>query len=69
MKALRGYRTIIVNSIFAALPLVGELMAFLDVFDWRSVLPPESAGWFILVVGLLNIGLRFITTTPVGEKY
>lgn len=65
---MKGFRTIIVNSAVAALPLAGELLAFLDVFDWRSVLPPESAGWFILVVGLLNIGLRFITTTAVGEK-
>lgn len=66
---MKGFRTLIVNGCVAALPLAGELLAFLDVFDWRSVLPPESAGWFILVVGLLNIGLRFITTTPVGEKY
>lgn len=66
---MKGFRTLIVNGVVAVLPLAGELLAFLDVFDWRSVLPPESAGWFILVVGLLNIGLRFITTTPVGEKY
>ncbi|WP_306257758.1 hypothetical protein [Pararhizobium sp. IMCC21322] len=65
---MKGFRTIIVNTAVATLPLVCELLAFLDVFDWRSVLPPESAGWLILLVGLLNIGLRFITTTPVGEK-
>lgn len=65
---MKGFRTLIVNGFVAALPLAGELLAFLDVFDWRSVLPPESAGWFILVIGLVNIGLRFATTTPVGEK-
>lgn len=65
---MKGFRTIIVNSAVAALPLAGELLAFLDVFDWRSVLPPESAGWFILVIGLINIGMRFITTSPVGKK-
>lgn len=65
---MKGFRTIIVNSFVAVLPLAAELMAFLDVFDWRSVLPPESAGWFILAIGLVNIGLRFITTTPVGQK-
>lgn len=66
---MKGFRTIIVNIAVAALPLACELLAFLDVFDWRSVLPPESAGWLILLVGLLNIGLRFITTTPVGERH
>lgn len=66
---MKGFRTIIVNSAVAALPLACELLAFLDVFDWRSVLPLESAGWLILLVGLLNICLRFITTTPVGEKH
>lgn len=65
---MKGFRTIIVNSLVAMLPLAGELLAFLDVFDWRSVLPPESAGWFILVVGVLNIALRFATNTKVGRK-
>ncbi|MCR9239673.1 MAG: hypothetical protein NXI17_23630 [Alphaproteobacteria bacterium] len=66
---MKGFRTIIVNSMVAVLPLAVELLAFLDLFDWRSVLPAESAGWFILFIGLINIGLRFITTTPVGQKY
>lgn len=64
---MKGFRTIFVNSAVAAIPLAAELLSFLDVFDWRSV-APEYAGWFILVVGVLNIGLRFITTTPVGKK-
>lgn len=66
---MKGFRTIIVNAAVAALPLAFEFLAFLDVFDWRSVLSSESAGWLILLIGLLNIGLRFITTTPVGEKH
>lgn len=66
---MKGFRTIIVNAAVAALPLACEFLAFLDVFDWRSVLSSQSAGWLILLIGLLNIGLRFITTTPVGEKH
>lgn len=65
---MKGFRTIIVNSFVAALPVAGEILAFLDVFDWRSVLPADTAGWFILFIGLVNILLRFITTTPVGRK-
>nr|WP_306267595.1 hypothetical protein [Pararhizobium sp. IMCC3301] len=65
----KGFRTLIANSVVIALPVIGETLAFLDVFDWKSVLPPDYAGWFILAVGLLNIWLRFNTTTPVGEKY
>ncbi|MEP0518582.1 MAG: hypothetical protein ABJO09_00910 [Hyphomicrobiales bacterium] len=65
---MKGFRTLIVNSAIAALPVLGETLAFLDVFDWKSILPPEYAGWFILVVGVVNIWLRFITSTPVGKK-
>jgi hypothetical protein len=67
-KVMKGFRTLIVNGFVAALPVVGEILAFLDVFDWRSVLPPDTAGWFILFIGLLNIGLRAVTTTPMGKK-
>lgn len=65
---MKGFRTIIVNSAIAALPIIAEMLAFLDVFDWKSILPAEYAGWLFLAVGLLNIWLRFVTTTPVGEK-
>jgi hypothetical protein len=65
---MKGFRTLIVNGFVAALPVVGEILTFLDVFDWRSVLPPETAGWFILFIGLLNICLRFVTNTRVGRK-
>jgi hypothetical protein len=66
---MKGFRTLIFNGIAVALPLIGEVLAFLDVFDWRSILPPENAGWFILGIGVLNIILRFVTTTPVGKRW
>lgn len=66
---MKGFRTLIFNTAIAVLPVLGETLAFLDVFDWKTILPPEYAGWFILAIGLLNIWLRMITTTPVGEKY
>lgn len=65
----KGFRTLIANAVVVALPVAAETLAFLDVFDWRSILPPDYAGWVIMAVGVLNIWLRFVTTTPVGEKY
>ncbi|MEH6725755.1 MAG: hypothetical protein V7703_06300 [Hyphomicrobiales bacterium] len=65
---MKGFRTLIVNAAIVAVPVMIETLAFLDAFDWRSVLPPENAGWLVMVIGLLNIWLRFMTTTPVGQK-
>lgn len=65
---MKGFRTLITNFSFAILALLAETLAFLDVFDWKAVLPPDYAPWAILVIGLLNIWLRFITKTPVGRK-
>jgi hypothetical protein len=50
-------------------PVVLETLAFLDAFDWRAVLPPHHAGWLVMAVGLLNIWLRFITSTAVGKPH
>ena len=66
---MKGFRTLILNALIVLVPVLGETLSFLDVFDWKSVLPPQYAGFAILIIGLLNIWLRFITTTPVGKKW
>lgn len=56
---MKGYRTIIVNAIIAA--GTAGLTNLLDV-DWVSAVGSTLA---IGIVAAINMGLRWITTTPV----
>lgn len=58
---MKGYRTIAVN---VALAILGALQAF----DWVTVVPQEYVGLTVLVITMLNVGLRTVTTTPVGRR-
>ena len=40
----------------------------LQATDWTNVLSAQSAGWVISGIGVANMLLRQITTTPVGKK-
>lgn len=64
---LKGWRTVLVNIAFAAFAAAAELLSYLAIFDWRSVLPPEYAPYVVLSVNVLNIVLRASTTSRVGE--
>ncbi len=66
---MKGFRTLLANPTIVAVPVVLETLAFLDAFDWRAVLPSNHAGWLVMAIGLLNIWLRFVTTTAVGQKH
>ena len=65
---MKGYRTIAINAAVIAVPAVVEVMQFLNVFDWHSILPPDYAPIVIMFVGVANILLRFVTNTKVGKK-
>jgi hypothetical protein len=62
---LRGYRTIIAQ---AALAMLGAGVEAAHSFDWSPVLPPAVLGPFLIAVAMVNTGLRFVTTTPVGRS-
>lgn len=59
---IKGWRTIIVNGLMAILPV-------LELTELVNVLPPETQAWYLLALALVNIGMRSITNTPVGQKY
>ena len=59
---MQGYRTLAAN---AALIVLGALLPWVAGLDWTQYVSPQVA---MLIVGAANIGLRLITTTPVGEK-
>ncbi|MAA97805.1 MAG: hypothetical protein CMN87_15530 [Stappia sp.] len=63
---MRGWRTLIVNALVALLPILAEVLRWLDGFDWSLYLAPRDALWAMLIVGGLNIFLRRITRTPIG---
>lgn len=57
---MKGYRTILVN----ALTLIAAIGAALA----DANLPVDWTPWLVAGVAVVNVILRFITTTPVGEK-
>ncbi|MEG9884049.1 MAG: hypothetical protein V6Z86_05445 [Hyphomicrobiales bacterium] len=60
-QKLKGWRTIATNILFAAIP-------FIELTEWRNVLPESWLPWYALSIALANMGLRYITTTPMGRS-
>lgn len=58
---LKGWRTVIVNVLLAVVPV-------LELAELRDVIPDAYLPWYSLGVVLLNLYLRKITTTPIGQK-
>lgn len=63
-----GWRTVALNAALGILAVGVELLSYLAVFDWRSILPPEKAPYVILGVGVANIALRAFTDGRMGER-
>ena len=61
MKHLKGWRTILFNALSFAVLL-------LAMPEFIAVLPPEWVPWAALGNVLGNMALRYVTTTPMGQK-
>ena len=59
---MKGFRTLAVN---AAMVVIGALLPWAAGVDWTQHVSPTTA---VFIMGAVNIGLRLITTTPVGAK-
>jgi lysozyme len=59
--AMKGYRTIVVGL---ALALGPAALQYLGAVDWAQLIGPTGA---FFVSGLIAIGMRAITSTPVGK--
>jgi len=75
MINLKGWRTISVQIIAAILPvwdiLLNSLAAFVQGADQYSLVtyvPKEWMSLYILALVVINVVLRFKTTSPVGKK-
>jgi uncharacterized integral membrane protein len=58
---LKGFRTLLVNFLMAVVPV-------LQLTELADVMPDEWLSYYALAVVLLNMFLRYITTTPVGRS-
>ncbi len=58
---MKGYRTLIVNGAIVA---GVALLHYAAGVDWTQFVAPDTAAY---IVGGLNLVLRFVTTTPVGQ--
>lgn len=59
---MQGFRTLAFNAL---LIVAGALLPWIAGIDWTQYVSPQ---WALVIVGAANIGLRMITTTPVGQK-
>lgn len=59
---MKGWRTISFNCIVVA------AFAIISMPELHAVLPGSIANWFVLFVALVNMWLRYVTTTAIGAK-
>ena len=58
----QGWKILIFNT---AIAIIGVFAAF----DWTSIVSnPEHAGLIVSAIGVINVILRFFTSTPPGQK-
>jgi hypothetical protein len=58
---MKGWRTLAFNA-GSAIVTILEAQEFIDV------IPSEYTAWAAFAAFLINMGLRYVTTTPVGQK-
>ncbi len=61
MDFAKGWKTLL----FAALV---ALAGVAQTFDWATVVPPQYVGYAMIGISAVIALLRYITTTPVGQK-
>jgi len=69
--APKGWRTVAFNSVsgilLATVPLIEPLLGQFQIVPWGQVFDVKTAVLVTLFVNCLNVVLRSITNTPVGE--
>jgi hypothetical protein len=64
---LKGFRTALINGVMAVSVAVLALTAELVGFNWSAFFEAKWAPVIIIGINLLNIFLRWVTTTPWGQ--
>jgi hypothetical protein len=60
-KKIKGYRTVLVNIILMIMPI-------LEMTEVLEVLPEGYAAPYAIVLAVVNLYLRTVTTTPMGKR-
>jgi len=58
---MKGWRTLAINLAIAA-------FGVLEATDWTGLLGSGSAGLAVTGIGIANMVLRSVTTTPLGKR-
>lgn len=61
---MKGYKTVVVNSAVAAIPVIDHVIN--NGAMLAPLLGPNGAA-VMAILGIINVGLRVITDTPVGK--
>ena len=69
MKALKGYKTILFNAATLAVTSAGFEVQYLDQLGLHDRTFALYAIGLNIFVAVVNLYLRSVTTTPVGQKY
>jgi hypothetical protein len=59
---MAGFKTLIWNAL---LVVAGALLPYLSGIDWTQYVSPTVA---VIIVAVINVALRFFTTTPMFSK-
>ncbi|MBO0345187.1 hypothetical protein [Roseibium limicola] len=63
---MQGWKTFVFNGAMGFVAILAELMSYLTDLDWKQLVPPESAPYVVLSIGVANILLRHMTSGPAG---
>ncbi len=58
----KGYRTVLFNVLSAVAVLA-------ETSEFTSIVPDEYTAYAALFVAVVNVALRFVTTTPLGKSH
>lgn len=68
LLAPKGWRTIVVNIVNAGATALGMLSTELTNFPWTKLLDQQTAYGVILAVLIVNVILRSVTNTKIGQQ-
>lgn len=61
INRLKGFRTLMVNIVLSIMPI-------LEMSEMLDVLPDDYEAPYAIMIALVNLYLRSITTTPFGKS-
>lgn len=68
IRNLKGWRTWIVNGLFAILPFIEVVVQVANLTEFKNIVPPQYLPYYALAVVLANMWMRKITSTPLGKS-